>query len=384
MSDIEETDGSEGAEVASGPVAPHRVIGTPPPAPRLLGGDEPTAVAASSQATGGVAVAEHDEELAPPTAEEVQRANRSEKVIVACFVIAFFAGCGFIAAYVGLPVGIDRLGPGGSALDAALRSNLALGTSLSVALLALAIGTLLWVRQVMPDVEIVEERHDLQSGPADRAAFQETFVQGAGYSQIVKRPLIRRSLLLGTLPLIVAPVVLLRDLGPLPGTSLRHTVWSPGRRLLVYGTNTPITPADFSAPGSMITIVPEGYEDDPDALVKAGLILIKFRPGELAIPTRTQGSTLVGTMNWTVNNIVAYSKICTHIGCPVALYEQTTHHILCPCHQSTFDASTGATVVFGPAARPLPQLPITVNTDGYLVAKSDFTQPVGPSFWERG
>jgi ubiquinol-cytochrome c reductase iron-sulfur subunit len=85
-----------------------------------------------------------------------------------------------------------------------------------------------------------------------------------------------------------------------------------------------------------------------------------------------------------VNNIVAYSKICTHIGCPVALYEQTTHHILCPCHQSTFDASTGATVVFGPAARPLPQLPITTNADGYLVAKSDFTQPVGPSFWERG
>jgi ubiquinol-cytochrome c reductase iron-sulfur subunit len=178
--------------------------------------------------------------------------------------------------------------------------------------------------------------------------------------------------------------VLLRDMGPLPGTSLRHTVWSPGRRLLVYGTNQPLTAADFSAPGSMITIVPEGHEDDPDALTKAAVILIKFRPGELAIPVRTQGSTLVGTMNWTVNNIVAYSKICTHIGCPVALYEQTTHHILCPCHQSTFDASTGATVVFGPAARPLPQLPITTNADGYLVAKSDFTQPVGPSFWERG
>jgi ubiquinol-cytochrome c reductase iron-sulfur subunit len=383
MSDIEETDGSEGAEVASGPVAPHRVIGTPPPAPRLLGGGTEPA-AASSEGAGGVAVADHDEELRPPTEEEIQRENRAEKLVVACFVIAFLAGCGFIAAYIGLPVGLDRLGPGGNAVDAALQSNLALGTSLSVALLALAVGSLLWVRLVMPEVEIVEQRHELESAPADRAAFQETFVQGAGYSQIVKRPLIRRTLLLGTLPLIAAPVVLLRDMGPLPGTSLRHTVWSPGRRLLVYGTNTPITPADFSAPGSMITIVPEGYEDDSDALVKAGVILIKFRPGELDIPVRTQGGTLVGTMNWTVNNIVAYSKICTHIGCPVALYEQTTHHILCPCHQSTFDASTGATVVFGPAARPLPQLPMTVNTDGYLVAKSDFTQPVGPSFWERG
>ena len=384
MSDIEETDGSEGADVASGPVAPHRVIGTPPPAPRLLGSNAPTTAAASSEGAGGVAVAEHDEEIPQPTEEEIQRGNRAEKVIVACFVLAFLAGCGFIAAYIGLPVGLDRLGPGGSTLDAALRSNLALGTSLSVALLALAVGSLLWVRLLMPDVEIVEERHELQSAPADRAAFAETFKQGAGYSQIVKRPMVRRSLLLGTLPLVAAPLVLLRDMGPLPGTSLRHTVWSAGRRLLVYGTNQPLTAADFSAPGSMITIVPEGYEDDPDALTKAAVILIKFRPGELAIPVRTQGSTLVGTMNWTVDNIVAYSKICTHIGCPVALYEQTTHHILCPCHQSTFDASTGATVVFGPAARPLPQLPMTVNTDGYLVAKSDFTQPVGPSFWERG
>jgi len=360
------------------------VIGTPPPAPRLLGSNAPTTAAASSEGAGGVAVAEHDEEIPQPTAEEIQRGNRAEKVIVACFVLAFLAGCGFIAAYIGLPVGLDRLAPGGNAVDAALRSNLALGTSLAVALLALAVGSLLWVRLLMPDVEIVEERHELQSAPADRAAFAETFKQGAGYSQIVKRPMVRRSLLLGTLPLVAAPLVLLRDMGPLPGTSLRHTVWSPGRRLLVYGTNQPLTAADFSAPGSMITIVPEGYEDDPDALTKAAVILIKFRPGELAIPVRTQGSTLVGTMNWTVDNIVAYSKICTHIGCPVALYEQTTHHILCPCHQSTFDASTGATVVFGPAARPLPQLPMTVNTDGYLVAKSDFTQPVGPSFWERG
>ncbi|HEY1002793.1 MAG TPA: Rieske (2Fe-2S) protein, partial [Streptosporangiaceae bacterium] len=196
--------------------------------------------------------------------------------------------------------------------------------------------------------------------------------------------MVRRTLMLGTLPLLAAPVVLLRDLGPQPGTSLRHTVWSPGRRLLVQGTNTPITPAEFSAPGSMITIVPDGYEDDPDALTKAAVILIKFRPGELHIPTRHQGSTLVGTMNWTVDNIVAYSKICTHVGCPVALYEQTTHHILCPCHQSTFEATTGATVIFGPAARPLPQLPMTTDSSGFLVARSDFTEPVGPSFWERG
>jgi ubiquinol-cytochrome c reductase iron-sulfur subunit len=125
----------------------------------------------------------------------------------------------------------------------------------------------------------------------------------------------------------------------------------------------------------MITVIPEGYQDDYDALAKAATIIIKFRPGELQPPT---------VMNWTVDGIVAYSKICTHVGCPVALYEQTTHHILCPCHQSTFDAPRGAQVIFGPAARPLPQLPITTNAAGFLVAQSDYTEPVGPSFWERG
>ena len=109
-------------------------------------------------------------------------------------------------------------------------------------------------------------------------------------------------------------------------------------------------------------------------------------PGQLHIPTIYGGprNKLLYTMNWTVDNIVAYSKICTHVGCPVALYEETTHHILCPCHQSTFQAAEGARVIFGPAARPLPQLPLGTDSEGYLVALSDFTQPVGPSFWERG
>jgi len=375
MSDMEQP---EGPEV---PAAPHRVIGTPPPAPRLLGS---TAVAEQGDAAGAAGEAGEEEEeagvpvlhgLPPDDPRVILHAKRAERIVAACFTFAFIAGCGFIAAYVGLGV---------HTVDKTLRSNLALGTSLALALLSLGLGALIWVRHLMPDAEIVEERHDLRSDEKDRQEFEATFKQGTEYSQFVKRPLVRRTLMLGTLPLIAAPIVLLRDLGPLPGTSLRHTVWSPGRRLLVYGTNQPVTPAQFNSPGSMITIVPEGYTDDLDALAKATVILIKFRPGELQIPTSYAGSTLIGTMNWTVDNIVAYSKICTHVGCPVALYEETTHHILCPCHQSTFDAATGATVIFGPAPRPLPQLPMTVDSSGYLVARSDFTQPVGPSFWERG
>ena len=99
-------------------------------------------------------------------------------------------------------------------------------------------------------------------------------------------------------------------------------------------------------------------------------------------PERAQRGTRP-RVDWSYDGIVAYSKICTHVGCPVALYEQQTHHLLCPCHQSQFDVANHCEVIFGPAKRPLPQLPIAVDDEGYLIAQSDFTEPVGPSFWER-
>jgi ubiquinol-cytochrome c reductase iron-sulfur subunit len=316
--------------------------------------------------------------------ENVRHAKNAERVVAACFIIAFLAGCGFIAAYIGLEVGSSTIPPGANAVVAALRSNVALGSSLALALLALGVGSLIWVRHLTPNIEIAEARHDLNSAPADREGFKRDFAEGAAISQITRRPLVRRTMLLATAPLALAPLVLLRDLGPLPQTALRHTVWKKGLRAVTLGGLRPLTPADISTPGSLITVIPEGYQDNPNALAKAGVILIKFAPGELHVPTNHDGGTLVSTMNWTVDNIVAYSKICTHVGCPVALYEQTTHHILCPCHQSTFDAANGANVIFGPAARALPQLPLMLDSAGYLAAASDFTQPVGPSFWERG
>src|ERR1022692_322587 len=336
------------------PAGPRRVIGTPPPAAArtLLGAAEPD--------PGQPAPRE-----LPADPAGLRKAKVAERIVAACFIIAMLAGIGFIAAYIGLEV---------HSVDAVLRSNLALGTTLSVAFLGLAFGATIWVRHLMPDVEITEARKPLASSAEDRAAFAETFAEGADASQFVKRPILRRTLIAATLPLAVAPIVLLRDMGPLPGTSLRHTVWRKGLRLVEDVTNMPIRPGD-PFPGSMITVIPEGYQDDDDALAKAATIIIKLAPGELQPPT---------VLNWTVEGIVAYSKICTHVGCPVSLYEETTHHILCPCHQSTFNAPKGAEVIFGPAARPLPQLPITTNAEGYLVAMSDFHEPVGPSFWERG
>jgi ubiquinol-cytochrome c reductase iron-sulfur subunit len=355
---------SEFPEESSGP---RRVIGTPSTAPKAV--DTPVSPAEP-----------------PPVVEpsDAAHARRAELLVAALFVLAFLAGCGFIAAYVGLEVGQSTIPKGANDVVAVLRSNMALGTSLAVVLLALGTGSMIWVRHLTPNIEIEEERHDLPSEPEQRKAFQTEFAEGAAISQVTRRPLVRRTLLLATAPLALAPLALLRDLGPLPGTSLRHTVWKKGLRAVTLGGLRPLRPADIATPGSMITVIPEGYQDDPDALAKAGVILIKFEPGQMSWPDRYDGGTLVSTMNWTLDNIVAYSKICTHVGCPVALYEQTTHHILCPCHQSTFDASNGAWVVFGPAPRPLPQLPLMVDAEGYLAAASDFTQPVGPSFWERG
>jgi ubiquinol-cytochrome c reductase iron-sulfur subunit len=355
------------SETREEPAGPRRVIGTPSPAPKAV--DVPT---------------ESSQPAFSADPEDPKRAKNYERIVAALFVLAFLAGCGFIAAYVGIEIGSSTIPKGGDAVVAALRSNYALGTSLSVALLALGAGSIIWVRHLTPNIEIAEERHDLRSEPEDRKAFKRDFAEGAAISQVTRRPIIRRTMLLATAPLALAPLLLLRDLGPLPQTDLRYTVWRKGLRAVTLGGLRPLRPADISTPGSLITVIPQGYQDDQDALAKAGVILIKFAPGELHIPTNYNGGTMVSTMNWTIDNIVAYSKICTHVGCPVALYEQTTHHILCPCHQSTFDAANGANVIFGPAARALPQLPLMLDSEGYIVAASDFVEPVGPSFWERG
>ncbi len=345
----------------------HRVIGTPSPTAARTLLDEPD----------GGSRRPRQPEL-PPGPADPRHARHAELLVAACFILAMLAGFGFLVAYALIGVG---------SLTRVLHSNLALGGCLSAVFLLLGIGAVIWVRHLMPDVELTEQRHPMRSTPVERAAFKETFEDGAAASQFVKRPLVRRTLIAATLPLAVAPLFLLRDLGPLPGTSLDNTVWRKGLRLLAYGTGRPITAAEFSSPGSLISVGPEGYLDNDDAMAKAAVIIIKFRPGQLvfgppAVPGHASRPNLV-VPNWTVNNIVAYSKICTHVGCPAALYEQTTHHILCPCHQSTFDATRGAMVLFGPATRALPQLPIGVDSEGFLIATGPFNEPVGPSFWER-
>jgi ubiquinol-cytochrome c reductase iron-sulfur subunit len=355
--------GAAGADQPGELPGPRRVIGTPPPATART----------MLPATGDGGPSRPVREL-PPDPDNPATAKKAELIVAACFILAMLAGFGFLVAY-----GIIGVG----SVTGAQHSNLVLGATLSVTLLLLGIGATIWVRQLMPTVELTEQRHAMASDPKDKAAFEETWNEGADTSQFVKRPIVRRSLIAATLPLGIAPLFLLRDLGPLPGTSLDTTVWRKGLRLMVYGANRPITPAEFSSPGAIISVGPEGFLGDDDAMAKAAVVIIKFRPGEVQYAPGWRPVANKVVQNWTVDNIVAYSKICTHVGCPAALYEQTTHHILCPCHQSTFDATQGARVIFGPATRPLPQLPIGVDKQGFLIATGDFAVPVGPSFWER-
>jgi ubiquinol-cytochrome c reductase iron-sulfur subunit len=251
--------------------------------------------------------------------------------------------------------------------------NLAIGGGLTIALLALGAGFCLWAKKLLPHGIAVQERGPHHSPEEEQLRSEETFFAGVTEMGLGSRKMLRRSLL-GALAILPLPaVLLLRDLGPLPHSRLRHTGWKKGSRLVDVETKLPIKLGDIEV-GGIATVMPEGFgEVEKHAL--APTILIRFAPGEIRSKKETA---------WGADNHVAYSKICSHAGCPISLYEQQTHHLLCPCHQSTFDMADDANVIFGPAARRLPQLKIEVDADGYFVAKGDYNQPVGPSFWERG
>jgi ubiquinol-cytochrome c reductase iron-sulfur subunit len=258
-------------------------------------------------------------------------------------------------------------------------STLSLGLAIALGLLGIGIGAVHWAKALMSDAEIVELRHGTRGTNQTRAKAAEVFTLGNKESGFTRRALVRNSLI-GALALTPVPaVVLFRDLAPdaEPNQLLRHTLWGKDVRLTRDPSGTPIKASEVTY-GSAFHVIPETLIDHEEYLeekAKAAVLVMRLRPEDLKEADDKK--------DWSYDGIVAYSKICTHVGCPVALYEQQTHHLLCPCHQSEFDVADGARVIFGPASRPLPQLPITIDSEGYLVAKSDFLEPVGPSFWER-
>ncbi|TLS41298.1 Rieske (2Fe-2S) protein [Streptomyces montanus] len=316
----------------------------------------------------------------PPHEHRIQdiderAARRSERAVAFLFTLSMLATVAFIASFVVVPgdksIYVFPLGHI-SAL------NFALGMTLGVALFCIGAGAVHWARTLMSDVELADDRHAIEAEPEVRAKVMDDFRQGAKESALGRRKLIRNTMF-GALTLVpLSGVVLLRDLGPLPEDKLRHTLWRKGKLLVNMNTDEPLRPSDVAV-GSLTFAKPEGLEehdhDFQNEIAKSALMIVRLQPENIKDKRE---------LEWSYEGIVAYSKICTHVGCPISLYEQQTHHVLCPCHQSTFDLSDGARVIFGPAGHALPQLRIGVNDEGYLEALGDFDEPVGPAFWERG
>ena len=302
-------------------------------------------------------------------------AKRAERQVALLFGTSVVGTLIFLVAYFAIDLGDD------TAIATIRLQNMLLGLGTAFAMLGIGTGIVHWAKALMPDHEVSEERHAIRTEEDRLAAVRivDDIVEETG---IKRRPLIRNTLL-GAVALAPLPALaIFGDLGPRPDNALKHTMWAPQdgklKRLTRDPDGTPIKAADVTI-GSAFHVIPEGlnelHEHKLEEKAKAVVLLMRLNPESL--------NPSPGREDWGYNGIVAYSKICTHVGCPVALYEQQTHHLLCPCHQSTFDLTQECKVIFGPASRPLPQLPIAVDSEGYLVATSDFKEPVGPSYWER-
>ncbi len=240
------------------------------------------------------------------------------------------------------------------------------GLFLGIALVGIAVGLALFAKTALPDDPVVEERTVLFGGEVAGRKGIEAFVTGA-------EPLQRRAFLtklfgvaLGALGL--ASLFPIRSLGTRPGRELFTTSWRAGLRL-VTEDGSPIVAAAL-ADDSVLTVFPEGHTDAADSQT----LLIK-------LPATTPAP---GRQGYAVDGFVAFSKVCTHAGCPVGLYQADTRELFCPCHQSVFAVMEGARPTGGPATRALPQLPLSIDDDGFLIARGDFPEPVGPGFWNRG
>ncbi|MCW2599772.1 MAG: ubiquinol-cytochrome c reductase iron-sulfur subunit [Frankiales bacterium] len=301
----------------------------------------------------------------PDLRNDPKRAKRAEIAVSALFLLAVVGVIGFVVTYIAAPF---NFGTANYQTFTPL-----LGIFMTLALTGIGSGAVLWAKTLMVDEETVQERHHLASDPKDRAETVEILKEGFEESGLPRRSLLRNSILLGAGSLAVLPVPLLFGLGRFQHKEavLSKTGWKAGSRLLDE-LGRPVKLGDLEVGGvkSVFPDVPGGRR-----MADSAALLIRMLPEDL--------HTSPSRKDWVQEGHIVYSVICTHLGCPVKLYEQQTHHLFCPCHQSTFDAANEAKVLFGPAARNLPQLAISVDADGYFVAQGDFTEPVGPSFWER-
>ena len=322
--------------------------------------------------------------------------KRAERGIALWFLIAGLSGLAFVGVFLFWPWSYRE--PGAPDYVAYSLYTPLLGVLLGLTVLGLGLGAMAYTKRFLPHEVAVQERHDAPSDEVDRATVVAELADAGNRSGITRRSLVKRTAGFGAgamgLGLVALPLGgMLRNPCADDGKdSLLHTGWlpeKPGEKVyLRRNTADPkevvlIRPEDLDA-GGFETVFPfrESERGDEEKLSAAlhrsdnPVMLIRLRPGQRV-------TKRAGQEGFNYGDYYAYSKICTHLGCPTSLYEQQTGRLLCPCHQSQFDVFEYAKPVFGPAARALPQLPITVDESGYFVARGDFIEPIGPAFWER-
>jgi ubiquinol-cytochrome c reductase iron-sulfur subunit len=269
---------------------------------------------------------------------------KATRLIAASFVVSMLASIGLVVVYVS----------GGQAQTEGVLLGLALG--------GIGVGIASWGATFLNAPEEVEERHS-----PEVESHKEIPKDALTLEEITRRKLLVRLLMGSGGALAGALAIPAGSLGPRPGDDLFRSQWTQGARV-VDERGEPVRPSDIPTQG-ISTVFPEGHVGVSDAqtvLIRVNLDLLDLPPGR---------------SEWTPEGVLAYSKICTHVGCAVGLYRSEAQELLCPCHQSTFDVLRGAVPTFGPAARPLPQLPLGIDEEGYLIATGDFSEPPGPSFW---
>jgi ubiquinol-cytochrome c reductase iron-sulfur subunit len=239
------------------------------------------------------------------------------------------------------------------------------GLLIGVVFAATGLGLVLWANGLLNTGPYVEEREVLVATEDEAEALRKDLDrQGI----LERRTVLRRTLLLAGTAIGAALLFPIRSLGPKPGRTLLRTAWAPGVRVVTLD-GTPVRSTTVPTDG-LLTVFPEGDAGSADGQA----VMMRVPPDLLQLPD--------GREAWTVDGIIAFSKVCTHAGCPVGLYEADTHQLLCPCHQSAFDVLTGARPISGPAAWPLPQLPLAQDANGVLHSTGDFSEPVGPGWWK--
>ncbi|HEY8302221.1 MAG TPA: Rieske 2Fe-2S domain-containing protein [Jatrophihabitans sp.] len=320
--------------------------------------------------------------------------KRAERGVAACFLIAAIAGVAFIVYFC---AGSWKWHLPGTAQNFRFYTPI-LGGLLGALLLFLGVGLVLWAKWLMPEEEVVQERHDFDTTEEDKLMTEATLSVGLADTGLPRRGLILKSLGLAGGALVTVPLVaLVGGMIKKPGDQLFHTMFRPNKKMfpksngmvpIVFSDWRQVSPDDME-PGAIVTVFPGVRAVDAngfDGLTSASspTIIIRLRPGQKVSYRKGQAG-----FAWPPSDpqYIAFSKICTHAGCPASLYEQQTGRLLCPCHQSQFDVLQDAKPVFGPATRSLPQLPLTVLTgeDGrqYFYAKNDYPEAIGPGFWER-